>query len=144
MINTVAVGTDGSDTATKAVEAALDLAERFGAKLVLLSAYTPVSGGRLRQEQREAPEDVQWQISPREDVDADFAEVGKLADARGVEWTSSAGEGDAAEVLVDLAARAEADVLVVGNKGMQRRLLGSVPNTVAHHAGCSVFIVKTT
>jgi len=35
-------------------------------------------------------------------------------------------------------------VIVVGNKGMQRRILGSVPNTVAHKADCSVMIVKTT
>jgi nucleotide-binding universal stress UspA family protein len=33
---------------------------------------------------------------------------------------------------------------VVGNKGMHRKLLGSVPNTVSHHAPCSVLIVKTT
>jgi nucleotide-binding universal stress UspA family protein len=32
----------------------------------------------------------------------------------------------------------------VGNKGMRRRLLGSVPNTVSHKASCSVYVVKTT
>jgi len=37
-----------------------------------------------------------------------------------------------------------ADILVVGNKGMHRRVLGSVPNTVTHKASCSVLIVKTT
>ena len=39
MIKTVAVGTDGSDTAAKAVEFALDLASRYEAKIVFLSAY---------------------------------------------------------------------------------------------------------
>ena len=53
-------------------------------------------------------------------------------------------EGDPAEVLVRLAEECGADVLVVGNKGMQRRVLGSVPNTVTHKARCSVIIVKTT
>ena len=43
-----------------------------------------------------------------------------------------------------LAEQCGVDVLVIGNKGMQRRLLGSVPNTVTHNAGCSVFVVKTT
>ena len=43
-----------------------------------------------------------------------------------------------------LADECGADVLVVGNKGMQRRVLGSVPNTVTHKAGCSVLVVKTT
>ena len=69
MIGTVAVGTDGSDTAAKAVEFALDLASRYEAKIVFLSAYRPVSEDRLKREARDAPEDVQWQINPAEDVE---------------------------------------------------------------------------
>jgi nucleotide-binding universal stress UspA family protein len=45
---------------------------------------------------------------------------------------------------VDIAESVGADVLVIGNKGMDRKVLGSVPNTVSHHAPCSVLIVKTT
>src|SRR5215218_5470627 len=119
MIKTVAVGTDGSDTAAKAVEFAIDLASRYEAKVVFLSAYRPVSDDRLKRESRDAPEDVQWQINPAED-------------------------GDASKVLVELADKHNADVLVIGNKGMKRKVLGSVPNTVSHNAGCSVLIVKTT
>ena len=63
---------------------------------------------------------------------------------RGVECSTAAREGDPAEVLVDLAERHGADVLVIGNRGMQRRVLGSVPNTITHKARCSVFVVKTT
>jgi nucleotide-binding universal stress UspA family protein len=37
-----------------------------------------------------------------------------------------------------------ADMLVIGNKGMGRRVLGSVPDSVAHKAPCSVLVVKTT
>ena len=51
--------------------------------------------------------------------------------------------GDPAETLVELAERHEADVLVIGSHGMQRRVLGSVPNTITHKARCSVFVVKT-
>jgi nucleotide-binding universal stress UspA family protein len=105
MIATVAVGTDGSGTAEKAVRSALDLAERFGARVVFISAYTPVDESRLRHEKREAPEEVQWAINPD---------------------------------------KHEADVLVIGNRGMQRRVLGSVPNTVTHKANCTVYLVKTT
>ena len=54
--------------------------------------------------------------------------------------------GAQAEVLCDLAAHLEADLIVVGNRGMQggRRFLGSVPNTVTHRAPCAVLVVKTT
>ena len=144
MIGTVAVGTDGSDTASKAVEFALDLASRYEADIVFLSAYRAVSDDRLKREARDAPEDVQWQINPAEDVEPALRDAEDEARERGLDCTSEAREGDASKVLVDLASKHNADVLVIGNKGMQRRLLGSVPNSVAHKASCTVVVVKTT
>jgi nucleotide-binding universal stress UspA family protein len=144
MLETIAVGTDGSATATKAVEFALDLAEHYDARVVFISSYRPVSESRLRQEQKEAPEEVQWSLNPAEDVEATLRDAEALADQRGLKWTSEAREGDPADVLVDLAESHDADVLVIGNKGMHRRVLGSVPNSVSHKARCSVMIVKTT
>jgi nucleotide-binding universal stress UspA family protein len=144
MVNTVAVGTDGSGTADKAVEFAIDLAARYAAKIVFISAYVPVGESRLKREAREAPDDLQWTINPAEDVDATLRDCEERAEARGLRWASEARKGDAAKVLVELAGSNGADVLVIGNKGMDRRVLGSVPNTVSHHAPCSVLIVKTT
>ena len=143
-LETIAVGTDGSETATKAVRFALDLAERYGARVVFISSYRPVSESRLRQEQKEAPEELQWSINPAEDVEATLRDAEEQADERGLKWTSEAREGDPADVLVDVAEEHGADVLVIGNKGMHRRVLGSVPNSVSHKANCSVMIVKTT
>jgi nucleotide-binding universal stress UspA family protein len=144
MIATVAVGTDGSGTAEKAVRSAIDLADRFSARIVFISAYSPVGEGRLRHEKRDAPDDVQWAINPEEDVDATLRECEELADERGLRWASEAAQGDPADVLVRLADKHEADVLVIGNRGMHRRVLGSVPNSVTHKANCTVFLVKTT
>jgi nucleotide-binding universal stress UspA family protein len=144
MIATVAVGTDGSGTAGKAVLSALEMAERYGARIVFISAYAPVDEGRLRSEKREAPADIQWAINPEEDVDATLREAEELAEERGLEWASEAAQGDPAEVLIALADKHEADVLVIGNRGMNRRVLGSVPNTVTHKANCTVYLVKTT
>jgi len=143
MVETIAVGTDGSDTAQKAVDFALDMAERYGAKLVIASAYKPVSEDRLRKEQEEAPQEIQWSINPSEDVDATLRDVESQAKERGIKYASEARNGDPADVLCDIAEDQGADVLVVGNRGMQRRILGSVPNSVSHKAPCSVMIVKT-
>jgi nucleotide-binding universal stress UspA family protein len=143
MIGTITVGTDGSDTADKAVEFAMDVAEKFGAKLVIASSYRPVSEDKVRQEQREAPEDIQWSINPTEAVDSTLKTVEERARERGLETTSEARQGDPADVLCEIAEQHGADLLV-GNKGMQRRMLGSVPNSVSHKAPCSVVIVKTT
>ena len=144
MIQTVAVGTDGSGTASKAVEFALELAERYDAKIIFISAYTPVSESRLKREARDAPEELQWMINPAEDVENTLRDCEERAETRGLKWSSEARQGDPAKVLVDLAKANEVDLLVIGNKGMERRVLGSVPNTVSHHAPCSVLIVKTT
>ena len=144
MIATVAVGTDGSGTAEKAVRAALELAERYGARIVFISAYAPVDEGRLRHEKRDAPEEIQWTINPEEDVDATLRECEELAEERGLKWASEAAQGDPADVLVQLADKHDADVLVIGNRGMHRRVLGSVPNSVTHKANCTVYLVKTT
>ena len=48
--------------------------------------------------------------------------------------------------IISTADEVGADLIVVGSKGLRgtRRILGSVPNTVAHKAGCHVLIARTT
>ena len=72
-----------------------------------------------------------------------LAHAERRAQKRGVECSTASREGDPAETLVELAERHEADVLVIGNRGMQRRVLGSVPNKVTHDGGCSAPVVNT-
>ena len=144
MVRTVAVGTDGSGTADKAVEFAIDMAARYEARIVFISAYVPVRESRLQRERADAPDDLEWTINLAEDVDATLRECEERADEKGLRWASEAREGDPAKILVQLAESNDADILVIGNKGMQRKVLGSVPNSVSHNAPCSVMIVKTT
>ena len=143
MFATVAVGTDGSPTAQRAVDAAVELAKRYEAKIVFISSYKPVDDMKLRKEQRDAPPQHHWRINPTEEVDAILRDAEEQAEGAGLAWASEAMEGDPADVLIGLAEKHDADVLVVGNQGMQRKVLGSVPNSVSHKAGCSVLIVKT-
>lgn len=144
MIKSVAVGTDGSDTAATAVDFAIDLAKRYGARLIVISAYRPVSETKVFRDQEEAPQEVQWSINPDQEVEAILSNVESHAHAAGLEVTTVASQGDPADVLLKHASEQGADMIVVGNRGMQRRLLGSIPNSVAHKADCSVVIVKTT
>jgi nucleotide-binding universal stress UspA family protein len=147
MFKTVVVGTDGSETATEAVRQAVELAAVMGASVEIVSAYEPVPAGRLREERRDAPEDLQWAISPREDVDATLEAAAEIANAAGVTVSTCSRRGDPADAILDVAEERGADLIVVGNKGMtgaKRFLLGSVPNRVSHHAPCSVLIIRTT
>lgn len=147
MFKSIVVGTDGSDTATQAVRQAVDLAAAVDAKLELVSAYEPVAGARLSAERRDAPEDLQWAINPREDVDATLDAAAEIARAAGVTVAVYPRQGDPADAILDIAEEQDADLIIVGNKGMtgaKRFLLGSVPNKVSHHAPCSVLIIRTT
>jgi len=147
MFTSIVVGTDGSDTAGKAVQAATDLARQVGASLSVVSAYEPVSNQRLREEKREVPKDLEWMVNPREDVEATLKEAAEQIQETGVKVETFAREGDAADAILDVAEETHADLIVVGNKGMtgtKRFLLGSVPNKVSHHAPCSVLIIRTT
>ncbi len=147
MFGSIVVGTDGSETARQAVHEAVDLARQVGATVDIVSAYEPVSSQRLREESRQAPQDLQWTITPREDVDAILKEAQEAVAPSGVEVRTFAREGDPADAILDVAEERRADLIVVGNKGMtgaKRFLLGSVPNKVSHHAPCSVMIVRTT
>jgi nucleotide-binding universal stress UspA family protein len=117
----ILVGTDGSATAARAVERAVEVAASVGGRLTILTAG---SGERAGQ------------------IVADEAERHRRS---GVAITTVVRAGDPASVLVEEAD--DYDLLVVGNKGMTgaaRFLLGSVPNKVSHHAPCALLIVRTT
>src|SRR5215210_3359077 len=115
MFRSIVVGTDGSDTARKAVEEAIGLAKALGASIELVSAFEPVSNQRLRQEAREAPEDMQWMVNAREDVDATLREACEEIAGAGVQVTPYAREGDPADAILDVAEERGADLIVVGN-----------------------------
>lgn len=148
MFATILVGTDGSGTAAAAVSEAIALAGSLGARLLIVSAYEPVSQLRMRDERMALPDDAQWMVGPREDVLAVLDAASRLAAASGVAAIETfARQGDPADAIIDVAEEQHCDLIVVGNKGMtgaKRFLLGSVPNKISHHAPCSVLIVRTT
>ena len=147
MFGSIVVGTDGSGTATQAVREAVDMAKAVGATLELVSAYAPVSEARLRAERRDAPEDVQWAINPRQEVEVSLSDAAEIAREAGVKVNTYAREGDPADAILDVAEEQKSDLVILGNKGMtgaKRFLLGSVPDKVSHHAPCSVLIVRTS
>ncbi|WP_449064861.1 universal stress protein [Planomonospora algeriensis] len=144
---TVVVGTDGSPSSFRAVSAAASLAAATGATLVLACAYLP-----MRERDRSAAADLLGELSykvsgstPAEDALRAAREHAVAAGASAIELAAE--EGDPVDVLVSLADRLRADLLVVGNRGLNSltgRLLGSVPSSVSQRAECDVLIVRTT
>lgn len=143
----VLVGTDGSESSFRAVERAASIAADAGATLHLVSAFRPLPG---RDRERAATElgDLAYRVNgstPAEDALREAAERAAAAGAKKLE--QHAIEGDPVDVLIDTARKVKADVLVIGNRGLNSlsgRLLGSVPQNVSHKARCDVLIVHTT
>jgi nucleotide-binding universal stress UspA family protein len=140
MYNSIVVGIDGSPTAEIALEKAIELAHRSGARLHVVSAYEPTPAkvsGAPAAEEFQAPADFK----------AD-AVLKRALDRGGIEDLAveqHAPKGSAADALVGVAQDIEADLIVVGSVGMKgpKRILGSVPNRVTHRAPCDVLIVQT-
>jgi nucleotide-binding universal stress UspA family protein len=138
----IVVGTDGSESAQRAVAEAATLAEALGAKIHVLSAYRP-----QRVQVAGAPEGAArvWDVKPDTAAQSAVAEAAAGIRVHGVEVEMHIASGDAADALLELAEREKAKLIVVGNRGMHgmARMLASVPNKISHRANCSVLIVCT-
>ena len=144
-MKSIVVGTDGSQTASHALREAADLARATGACLHIVSAYERASGVHVQGE--DPPERLSWMVGPDAQVDSVLDNAAGELHTEGMEVQQHARRGDPADALLKVAEEQDADLIVVGNKGMtgaKRFLLGSVPNKISHHARCSVLIVRTT
>jgi nucleotide-binding universal stress UspA family protein len=145
MFSGIVVGTDGSETAAKAVSVATEMAEVHRSRLHVVMAYEAVPPA-LSPEERDALGELAWMASPGERAERLVAEAAERA-APGIEVETHVRVGDAAHALIEVAEARRADLIVVGNKGLSspaRFLLGSVPSKVVHHAPCHVLVVRTT
>ena len=151
MFKTVVVGTDASDGAFRAVEAAAQLAasQGDGATLHIVSVLKPAASTAMAAGEMAltapAGADLAWQDDARLELVGRLDAIADRVRAPGLTIETHVRFGSPAEVLCDMAGHVVADLIVVGNRGMQggRRFLGSVPNTISHHAPCSVLIVDT-
>jgi nucleotide-binding universal stress UspA family protein len=143
---TIMVGTDGSDSSLRAVEKAAGLAADAAAKLVILCAYHAASEREVASAGDALGEEAYQVVgsAPAEDTLRTASE--RAAKAGATDVVTTAVSGDPVKTLVRSVADHKADLLVVGNRGLNTlagRLLGSVPSDVSRHAGCDVLIVHT-
>jgi nucleotide-binding universal stress UspA family protein len=143
----VIVGTDGSDTAELAVRHAGRMAAATRASLTVVSAYEATGDDLARRQADRLPEDIRWTLTDRAQAEDRARRGRELARAEGagdVELRADA--GGPAEVLLTVASELDADLIVVGSRGLTspaRFVLGSVAGSVAHHAPCDVLVVDT-
>ena len=138
----IVTGIDGSESATRALVEAIKLAKAFDQELVIVSAYrlAGTATGAL-------PAEFAAVITPLSRVEGVLDDAASRARTSGVKVSTRAAQGDAADAILKVAEEIEADLIVVGNKGIgsvKRFVLGNVPSKIVHNSTCSTYIVQTT
>jgi nucleotide-binding universal stress UspA family protein len=145
----VMVGTDGSPTATQAVQKAAVLAEAMGITLLIASAYHRTRPEELGppSKRAEMPGENWMSVGYQAAKDiAHAAQEAAQAAAPGVSVETAAPQGEPSEALLECWEGHPGALLVLGSQGMtgsRRFLLGSVPNKITHHAVADVLVVRT-
>ncbi|MDO3649204.1 MULTISPECIES: universal stress protein [Nocardia] len=143
---TIVVGTDGSDSSYVAVEKAAALAGDADATLVLACAYFPTDDRDVAAA-ADVLKDEAYQVrgsAPTNEILHVAREKAVAAGAKNI--VDRAIVGEPVDSLLDLVKETKADLLVVGNRGLNTltgRLLGSVPSDVARKSRSDVLIVHT-
>jgi nucleotide-binding universal stress UspA family protein len=140
LFNSIVVGTDGSPTAREAVRTASKLARLTQAELHMVSAYWLPDIGA---DPWIIPGGTDEEIRTR--VESMLGSLAREITDEGVVVRTHACPQEAAAAILEVAEAQQADLIVVGNRGMRgaRGFLGSVPNNVSHNAACAVLIVHT-
>jgi len=143
----VIVGTDGSQTATKAVETAAKLALDNHLELVIALGYRPKTTSGIKALDAYMPDSELWRLGPgaqgEQHVQVAIAAARQLV-GDGVKVHGRCEPGNPSRLLLELADEVHAPAIVVGNVGMtgwgHRR---SVPHRITAHASCDVVVVDT-
>lgn len=150
----IIVGTDFSKTAETAVDQATEIAKAFGATVHVVTGFRTAMASNLPASTLEAMaygaaaellQEAESKIG--DEVRTTLDSVARKIEAAGVAVKTYACGAEPADALLEVAESTNADLIVVGNRGMEgvkRFVLGSVPNKISHHAPCSVLIVHTT
>jgi nucleotide-binding universal stress UspA family protein len=159
----ILVGTDGSQTATRAVEIAGSLAASLGVKPTIACVFEPPTEDELKRLRsdpgdplaqwkssrvsRETPDEFKWRIAAASQAEDILERATEHTAKMGAEAEVRAIEGSPAETLLGLAEDEGFDLIVVGSVGMRgskRFMLGNVPHRISHHAPTDVLILRTT
>ncbi len=138
----VVAAVDGSEQSIHAAQHAVDLARAFGGSVSLITVVRPPEGWWGIEGAPPSPEAMARAVAAgqREVLDKVLAGI----DTQGVEVDSIEDFGDPSTLISAHCEAVGANLLVIGRRGaglMERVILGSVADRLAHHAPCPVLIV---
>lgn len=139
MLKLIVVALDGSEHSLKALDYARELAQNHDSKIILLHAFHSTSDLRGAEGFNQM---VGKRIQKGEEI---IKEACKRLGNVSFEVEEDLLEGPAAEAIISVVESRNADLVVMGTRGMgslKGMLFGSVSTKVTHHAPCSVLVVR--
>lgn len=138
MMKKLLVPVDGSKSSDQAVRYACNVSEKYGSEMTLLCVIPPpiilgVEAGII-------------DYRPLEESGRKVLENTKnIVESSGVKASTRLETGQVADTIINIAKEEGSDLIIIGSRGLsgaKRFLLGSVSNSVSHHAPCPVLIVR--
>ncbi|HEY6945265.1 MAG TPA: universal stress protein [Candidatus Acidoferrum sp.] len=142
----ILVATDGSKYSEAAIKEVASRINAKGAQVMILQAVEPlVFSTPPQMAPGYAPEMSAQREERLKEAKASVAVAAEVLKAGGFTVSTRVVEADARTAILDVAAESGTDLIVVGShgrRGLKKFLLGSVAESIARHASCSVLIVR--
>ena len=142
----ILVAVDDSKFSEAAANSVIALVKVNGTEIKLLHVLEPFPTALAEQMgSKDSPDFAVAGLKLRDQASGFLGQTADKLRSAGFETCYWLEEGDAREIILDDAERCAADLIIVGShgrKGMNRFLMGSVSEAVAHYARCSVQIVR--
>lgn len=155
MFEKILVPIDGSEHSTRALEQAIQIAEKFRSELTLIHVYSvsmqpvilpePIGLGPPGIPMMTAAEVTRIVEAARAAGSRVLGGGEDKAKAGGIQVKKILVEGHAVEEIIRAAKEGSFDLIVMGARGISKireMLLGSVSDAVIHHASCPVLVIK--
>ena len=145
MFNKIVVPLDGSEYADRALEIAIDLAQKYSGSLIL-AHIVPTTSTLIASPEGASSEILMSLGGELEENGRKILEEGaKKAREAGLPVTTILEHGNISDHIISISEKEKAGLVIIGERGLgsvARIFLGSVANNVSRHASCPVLIVK--
>ncbi len=141
-LKSIVVGVDGSEQSIRAAQRGVDLAKLSGAKVTVVTVVRTPEGWWGIDGEPPTPEALATALA--EGQRRVLHHVMEELDTEGVEVETDEELGDPASMIIAVCEQQNADLLVIGRRGsglVERLIIGSVADRLAHDAPCPVMIV---
>jgi len=145
MVCKILLCTDGSEGAIRTVRYTAEFAQSLKAEVILVSIFNPPVGALMWTHEVLATnlDDV---LASGENVRETLTKMSAaiLAEA-GISFRTHVEIGDPVRLIIEIAKKERVDMIALGSRGLggfSSLLLGSVSDSIVHHAPCPVLIVR--